>query len=230
MKNILKIAAYFFGFIFVSIAVAYTTFSLLSFSRTVEVPDLRGKSLIEANDIITKKGLNLKITGDDYDSAIPPGYIIRQDVAAGSKVKEQRGIKVVVSRGAISSSVPHVIGEALSKAEMLFTQKGLKIDKVIRVHSNAIEKDKVIAQKPMPYETEVHRVVLVVSNGGYEELYYCPDFTGSKPEDALFLADKLGLKLRITGSGGVIKSQRPVAGSQIKAGDMIYLQSGETRQ
>lgn len=229
MKNLLKIFAYFFGFIFILLLVAYATFSLLSFSKTVEVPDLRGKSLIEANDIITKKGLNLKITGDDYDSAIPPGYIIRQDMAAGSKVKEQRGIKVVVSRGAVSSSVPHVVGEAFSKAEALFMQKGLKIDKVIRVHSNAIEKDKVIAQKPMPYETEVHRVVLIISNGGYEEAYYCPNFVGSKSEDALFLADKLGLKLRITGSGGVIKSQRPAAGSQIKAGDMIYLQAGETK-
>lgn len=230
MKNILKIVVYFFGFVFISIAVAYTTFSLLSFSRTVDVPDLRGKSLIEANDIVTKKGLNLKITGDDYDSEIPPGYIIRQDAPAGSKIKEHRSIKVIVSRGAISGSVPHVVGEAFSKAEALFMQKGLKIDKIIRVHSNAVEKDKVIAQKPMPYESEIRRIVLVVSSGRYEELYYCPDFVGNKPEDALFLADKLGLKLRITGSGAMIKSQRPAAGSQIKAGDMIYLQAGEARQ
>lgn len=223
--NILKFPLYFFGFILISLLFAYFTFKLLSFSRTVDVPDLSGKSLIEANDIVSKRGLNLKIEGEDYDSTVITGHIIRQDVPPGSRVKEQRGIKVVLSKGPKVQSIPPVVGESLDKAESVFLQNGLKVAKVIRVHSNTVEKDKVIAQKPGSDEKIAERITLVISSGPYEVIYYCPEFQGKSVEDARQLAEKLGLSLKITGSGENIISQKPKFGTQIKTGDTIYLQS-----
>jgi serine/threonine-protein kinase len=224
ISNIIKFPLYFFGFILISLGFAYLTFKLLSFSRTVDVPDLSGKSLIEANEIISKKGLNLKIEGEDYDSTIASGYILRQDVPPGSRVKEQRGIKVILSKGPRVQSIPPVIGESLDKAESIFLQNGLKVARVIRVHSNTMEKDKVIAQKPGPDEKIAERITLVVSSGPYEVIYYCPEFQGKTIEEAQQLAEKLGLSLKITGSGENVVSQKPKPGTQIKTGDTIYLQ------
>lgn len=222
--KIVKIPLYIFAFTVAVLFFAYITFKLLSFSRTVDVPDLSGKSLVEVNELLSQKGLNLKIEGEDYDADVPAGHIIRQDLPFGSRVKEQRSIRVFVSKGPRVQSVPPVAGESLGKAEAVLLQNGLKVAKVIRVHSNSAEKDRVIAQKPAPGEKITEKITLVVSSGPYEAIYYCPDFQGMIKQDAVQLAEKLGLKVSITGSGEIVKSQKPKPGSQMKTGDAVYLQ------
>ncbi len=222
-SKIVKIPVYIFAFTVVVLLFAYITFKLLSFSRTVDVPDLSGKSLVEVNELLSQKGLNLKIEGEDYDADVPAGHIIRQDLPFGSRVKEQRSIRVFVSKGPRVQSVPSVVGESLDKAEAVLLQNGLKAAKLIRVHSTSAEKDRVIAQKPMPGEKITEKITLVVSSGPYEAIYYCPDFQGMIKQEAVQLAEKLGLKVSVTGSGEIIKSQKPKQGAQIKTGDTVYL-------
>ena len=223
VSNIAKFSLYSLAFVLVVLLFAYITFKLLSFSRTVDVPDLSGKSLVEVNELLSQKGLNLKIEGEDYDADVPAGHIIRQDLPFGSRVKEQRSIRVFVSKGTRAQSVPSVVGESLDKAEAVLLQNGLKVAKVIRVHSNSAEKDRVIAQKPAPGEKIAEKVTLVVSSGPYEAIYYCPDFQGMIKQEAVQLAEKLGLKVSITGSGETVKSQKPKPGTQVKTGDAVYL-------
>ncbi|MBI4691389.1 MAG: PASTA domain-containing protein [Nitrospirae bacterium] len=221
--NLVKIPLYIFGFVLLALVFAYFTFKLMSFSRTVDVPDLYGKSPIEANELLSKKGLNLKIEGEDYDSTIASGYVLRQDMPAGSRVKEQRGIKVILSKGPKVLSVPFVVGETVDKAEAILLEKGLKLDRIINVHSSSVEKDKVIAQKPDPDEKITGKITLIASSGPYAVTYYCPDFQGKTIEKSQELAEKLGLKLKITGSGENIISQKPGPGSMVKSGDVIEL-------
>ena len=42
-------------------------------------------------------------------------------------------------------------------------------------------------------------------------------------QEAVQLAEKLGLKVSITGSGETVKSQKPKPGAQVKTGDAVYL-------
>lgn len=225
VSRIAKIPIYFLGFVIVVLLFAYATFKLLSFSRTVDVPELSGKSLIEANELLGRKGLNLKVEGEAYDSDVPAGHIIRQDPPSGIRVKEQRNIRVTVSKGPKVQSVPAVVGELLDKAESLLMRNGLKVAKIVRVHSNSAEKDRVIAQRPAPGEKITERITLIVSSGRYESVYYLPDFQGMIRQEAVQLAEKLGLKAGVTGSGEIIKSQKPKPGVQVKTGDMVYLQT-----
>ncbi len=225
MSNLIKIPLYFLAFILLGLIFGYLTFKILSFSRTVEVPDLYSKSLIEANELLTKNGLYLKIEGEDYDSTVLPGHILRQDVPAGDKVKERRGIKVIISKGPRVHSIPMLVNETLLNAESILLQKGLKITKVIRVHSDTIEKDRIVAQKPEPDERVSGSITVLVSLGPHEVIYYCPDFQGMSIEEAKELTEKLNLKTEIEGSGENVEIQRPPPGRQIKAGDTIYLQT-----
>ncbi len=219
--RIIKFPLYFLGFVLLGLLFAYLTFKLMSFSRTVDVPDLIGKTALEANELLTKKGLNLRIEGEDYDLNVSAGCVVRQDIPAGSEVKERRIIKVVLSKGPKVQSVPFVVGEYINKAESILLQKGLKTRKIIRVHSNSVEKDKVIAQKPGPDEISTEKITLVASLGQYEMVYYCPNFLGKTHDEALQLAKKLSLKLKAEGQEGVVKVQRPQPGSVIKPGDTI---------
>ena len=76
-------AVVFAAFVLLGLLFGFLTFKVLSFSRTVEVPQVTNMTLLEANEALNKAGLYLKIEGEDYDPAVQPGRILRQDVPAG---------------------------------------------------------------------------------------------------------------------------------------------------
>ena len=223
MYKLIKIPLSIFAFILLGLAFGFLTFKVLSFSRTVQVPELYGKSLVEANKILTDKGLYLKVEGEDYDSSIPSGNIMKQDIPGGHAVKERRGIKVVISKGPKVKSIPMLVNKTLTDAETLLIKDGVKIGKVIMVHSDQVDKDKVIAQKPGTDEPVSDNITLLVSLGPYDRIYICPDFKGMPLEQANILIKKLNLNAETEGSGEIIESQKPEPGKQIKSGDIIYL-------
>jgi serine/threonine-protein kinase len=223
IRNIVKFPLYILAFIILGLLFGYLTFKVLSFSRTVEVPDLHGRNLLDANKLVTSKGLYLKIEGEDYDPAVPSGNVIRQDVPAGKTVKERRGIKVVISKGPRVKSVPMLVNETLVSAESLLLRKGLKIAKVIPVHSDVVEKDRIIAQKPGTEEQMSETITVLVSLGPHEKIYNCPDLRGMSAEQAAAIIKKLNLKLATEGSGERVEVQKPEPGKQIRTGDTIYL-------
>lgn len=223
MNKLIRVPLYTFAFIFLGLIFGYLTFKVLSFSRTVEVPNLYGKTLLESNKLLTDKGLYVKIEGEDFDSAIPSGNIIRQDVPAGKSVKERRGIKVVISKGPKVRSVPLLVNETLADAESLLIEKRLKLGKEIKVHSDTVEKDRILAQDPGADEQASDAITVVVSLGPYEKFYFCPDFRGMSFEQANDLIKKLDLNVSAEGSGVTVETQRPEPGRQLKSGDTIYL-------
>ncbi len=223
MHKLIRFPLYIFAFILLGLLFGYLTFKALSFSRTVEVPNLYGKPLLESNKLLTSKGLYLKIEGEDYDSTVPQGNIITQDVPAGKSVKERRAIKIVISKGPRIKSVPFLVNETLTNAETLLLQKGLKITRVITVHSDTVEKDRVLAQKPGPDDQVKDAITVLVSLGPYEKVFYCPDFKGMTTEQANDLIRKLNMKTSVEGSGDTVETQKPEPGKQIKSGDTIYL-------
>lgn len=223
IPNYIKFPVYIFAFILLGLVFGYLTFKGLSFSRTVTVPDLYSKSLLESNKLLTDKGLYLKIDGEDYDSTVPSGNVLRQDVPSGKQVKERRSIKVVISKGPRVKSVPLLTNETLTNAESLLIQKGLKIGKIIAVHSDDVEKDRIIAQKPGPEEQISDIITVIFSLGPYEINYDCPDFVGMSLEKATLLIQRMKLKSVIEGDGDEVETQKPSPGKQIKTGDTIYL-------
>ena len=223
IRNLARFPVYILSFIIIGLVFGYLTFNVLSFSRTVEVPDLRGKTLLESNRLLTDRGLYLKIEGETYDSYVPQGNIVRQDIPPGNKVKERRGIKVVISKGPRVKSVPELVNETLPNAETLLLQEGLKISKVIAVHSDTVEKDRIIAQDPDPDGPVSDQITVLVSLGPYIRLYRCPDFKGMSVDEAQQLIRKLNLAVDTEGSGEEVEEQRPEPGKQIKTGDTIHL-------
>lgn len=226
-KKIFVGIIYLFLFFIVVITSGYLTFTILSFSRTVEVPELKGLSLPGANSLLSKRGLYLKVEGEEYDPIIPPGHISRQDIPSNSKVKENREIKVFISKGPKVLLTPEVADLYLNDAESIIVKNGLKIEKIIYVHSDSIEKGKIIAQRPDPEEKPGDSISLIVSAGPYQKVLFCPDFTGKDENEARDIAERLGFKLEFTGSGQRIVSQKTKPNSLIRSGEIIYLYRGD---
>jgi len=223
----MKIFAYFLIFAALAAGSTYATYRFMIIRMTVEVPDLQGMNVADADHALETRGLYLKVTGEENDLQIPVGHVLSQDAEPGSKVKGNAEIKVVVSKGPALKLIPSAVGEKIEDALQLFTEKGLEA-KVIKVHSDTTEQDTVIAQWPTPEEWKGQNVTLVASEGPYEVSYYCPSFLGLLKDDALKLARELGIKVELTepSSKGeeTVESQKPLPGDEIKNGETVYLQ------
>jgi beta-lactam-binding protein with PASTA domain len=227
LNSFLRITLLFMVFVILGLTFGYLTFKVLSFSRTVEVPQLTNMTLLDANEALNKAGLYLKIEGEDYDPSIQAGRILRQDVPPGNKIKEKRAIRVIVSKGPRVYSIPSLVNETLSDAQATLMAKGLRAGRVISVHSDSVEKGKVIAQRPEPDEPATDSVTVLVSLGPNEVTYYCPDFLNKSYDDAEKVAGKMGLVLQRSGEGGTVVSQKPKPGTPVKSGDTISLELKE---
>lgn len=170
MRKLAKISIYIAAIFLIGILSGYITFNFMSFSRTVNVPDLIGKGMVDADKLLRSKGLYIRLEGEDYDSYIPQGYVMRQDIPAGTIVKEGRVIRVVLSKGHRMRYIPDIVGQPFDVAESILQEKGIKIDKVIYVHSNNIERNIIIAQRPETTEIGADNFSVIVSLGEYEKL------------------------------------------------------------
>jgi eukaryotic-like serine/threonine-protein kinase len=227
MNSFLRASLFFALFVVLGLTFGFLTFKILSFSRTVEVPSIMNMTVIEADKELGKAGLDLKIEGEDFDSVIPSGKIIRQDVPPGKTVKEKRAIKIVISKGPKVLSIPLLVNETIQNAESILLQKGLRIGKVIIVHSEAIQKGIIVAQRPEPDDKLTDKITVLVSAGPHEQAYYCPDFQGKQIEDVRDVAQKMALEIETQGTGSIVKSQRPKPGTVIKSSEKLYLEMKE---
>jgi len=169
MRNFIKIPLYLIVLLLLGIVSGHLTFKLLSFSRTVVVPDLKGKEMMEANHILRNKGLYIRLDGEDYDTIVPQGNIMRQDLLPGSNVKERREVGVVISKGPKIQYVPDIVGQPLDRAESILKEKGIQIGKILYAHSDKTAKNVVLAQRPETNESGSDIFTIIVSLGDYED-------------------------------------------------------------
>ena len=168
MSNFLKIPAYLILLLILGVISGHFTFQLLSFSRTVVVPDLRGKEMMTANDALRSRGLYIRLEGEDYDTVVPQGNIIRQDILPGSKIKEGREVGIVLSKGPRVQYVPDIVGQPLDRAEDILKEKGIQIGRILYAHSAKTSRNVVIAQRPETNEKGNDSFSVIVSLGDYE--------------------------------------------------------------
>ncbi len=206
----------------------FASYQFLSKGITVKVPEVKGKSLQESEMIVLEKGLLLKVDAERYDHTVPAGFVLDQDLPPGSHVRGQAEIKVVLSKGPEVRLIPSSLGMALEEAKASFMEKNLVVGKVIRVHSDSIQKGMVMAQEPAPEEWSGEHITLVVSDGPYDIIYYSPFFLGMNKRDALLIAANLGLNVEIRDLGGssVITRQSPEPGKEISKGSTIRFTIG----
>lgn len=158
---------YIVGAVVLGFLSGYLSLTLIVSSGKVEVPDLKGKDIVQANQILKEKGLYIRIDGEEY-SELPTGVVFKQTPPAGSIVKKGREIGVILSKGLKFSVMPDVTGMELEEAEKILTEKGIPIERIIYLHSDKYPEKTVIAQRPEPQEGG-KSIKLIVSLGKKDE-------------------------------------------------------------
>jgi serine/threonine-protein kinase len=225
-RGFVRIVLYLLALVVISSLVILLGKEVVGYKKTVEVPLLVGKDISEVKRILMRKGLELEIEDEVYNAEFPKGSIVRQDIGPGKRVEKGSEIRVVVSKGVEVFSMPSFEGQILEEAKLTMLNLGLKIGKITWVHSDTVEKGRIIAQRPLPGNVRENEVNLLVSLGGYDVSYKCPSFVNMTIDDARMLADALGIKLSEQGEGTRIIFQKPEAGTIIKRGDRVEVTLG----
>ncbi|MCS7172283.1 MAG: PASTA domain-containing protein [Armatimonadetes bacterium] len=194
----------------------------------VTVPDLRGKPLGEAQEILAGAGLRLEVLRRDYHDRYPVDTVVDQMPPPGMRVREGRVVQVVVSQGPELVQVPDVTNRPLAEARILLAQARLRLGTVQEAYHDRFPSGVVIAQEPaahaqVPRASVVH---LVVSKG--PEPVQVPDLAGLTLDEARAQLAPLGLSLgrvryapRADAPPGTVVEQDPPPGATVRRGSGI---------
>jgi len=191
------------------------------------IPTLTGLSLAEATNTLSDLNLKLSTLAEEYDAAIPLGYIISSTPAAGQKVKRSTVVKVVVSKGVEQISILSYVNKSGDQALSDLTDAGAKVVSK-NVFSDTVAPGLVVAQNPDgPANIEKGaKVTISISKG--PALIKVPNLVKMTTElakktleDAGFNNYKINI-LKSKGPGKVV-GQTPKAGSMVKPGTLIVV-------
>ena len=116
------------------------------------VPDLSGKSLDEAADMLRKSGLALGSVQRIYSASSPAGRIVNQSPKLGESFTSPINVDVVVAdtRDLPKVSMPDLYGVSLTTAEETLTRSELNLQLALveYVENNEVAPGTVLAQKP----------------------------------------------------------------------------------
>ena len=134
-------------------------------AREVQVPDFSNRTANEATALATDVGLGAKI--DEIrrpDPKIQAGRVVAQEPAAGSTARRQRNVKIWLSAGQRSATMPLLVGGTERTAQRRLSQDGLSLSDVSEIRSQDFAQDIIVAQTP-PAKSPAGKVALLVNRG-----------------------------------------------------------------
>lgn len=109
------------------ILLAVLAASLVSTSRLVDVPDVTGLSAEEAEALLAEAGLGFEVDSTQVSVSVPAGDIISQEPTAGATLAPEGTVRVVVSAGTQTVTVPDLIGMSIEQARGRLEDLGLLV-------------------------------------------------------------------------------------------------------
>jgi serine/threonine-protein kinase len=191
----------------------------------VEVPDLVGKTVPKARDLLRQADLEMGKVTKRYDEALAAGLVVEQSVAAKDEAPFGSEIEVVVSRGPSPVAVPRVTRMTEEDATRILTDAGFLVA-VEEDVSETVPRGEVISQDP-PKGTDLqpgNTVTIVVSKG--PPAFPMPDVSGMDKNAAVARLTDLGLAVDVVivrAPGTKVVYQDPAVGATVHPGDVVHI-------
>ncbi|MGZ8623165.1 MAG: Stk1 family PASTA domain-containing Ser/Thr kinase [Actinomycetota bacterium] len=190
----------------------------------VDLPNVVGKPLERAKDLLRSAGLVPVVTKPTFDFDVAAGSVISQDPSTPQAPKGSE-VELVVSKGPPPVNLPNVVGKMQDEATKRLEAQTFQVS-IVEEFSNVVEEGRVISQSPSGAEAPSgSTITLTVSKG--PEQFPAPNFGGLSKSGAQALADQYGLLLvfkTVPGTtGSVVYSQSPGVGVTVRYGDTITL-------
>ncbi|MBW8751489.1 MAG: Stk1 family PASTA domain-containing Ser/Thr kinase [Propionibacteriales bacterium] len=159
------------------------------------VPDVRGKSLDDAQAMLDQASLGFGQKVDRYSEKVAPNLVITTDPAPGTQLRPGTAVNVVVSRGPRPIEIPDWTGRNGEKAASALGDLGFTVNRTDQF-SDTVAAGKVISQSPSSGSGfRGDGIALVVSKG--PELVPVPAVRGAKLKDAEKTLEDAGFQVQV---------------------------------
>ena len=207
--------------------------------KSVQIPNLIGKTEEEAKAELEKLKLEYVKQSEDYNTEYEAGQIYEQSpkYMANYTVKEKSAITVKVSKGTEKVKVPKVAGMTYDKAVAELEANKLKTEKIEET-SKEIKEGIVISQE-VDANTEANAgdtIKIHVSIGTGIAQVVMPNVVGKTEKDATATLEGKNLKVNVeynldaTSDDGIVKEQSVKSGENIDEGTEITLKVNKVKQ
>ncbi len=191
------------------VAASFLIIGLFSFGviggPEVEVPDVTGKTVVEAQNILAQAKLGYTID-EEYNIKVAPGTVISQNPGAKRMVKEGRKITLVVSKGVELGDVPNLKGKRLTEAKAILKSSRFELGRVSYRYVSGSPEETILEQSvappaKLPIGTKLDVVINIKS-----DQVVLPDLVGLSSTSAKNKLNDLGLVL---GKVNTVVSKEP---------------------
>lgn len=208
---------------------AITAMRIAIHGREVTMPNLVGKSVSEANQLLRSRGLVLRVADRVYTD-MPLNVVVRQTPTAGLLMKVSQQAHVVLSLGQRQLTIPRLEGTTLRISRIEMLREGLQIGEVSNITLPNVPADTVVIQNPKPGTgAATPRVDVLVSQGDRDKAYVMPHLVGLNESDAQHRLDLASLKRKVNyvtapqWPHGAVIDQSPLGGARISASVPVEL-------
>jgi len=208
---------------------AFFSFGKFWSNSEVTVLNVVGKQADIARSMLEHQNLRVSVS-EAFNDKVPAGFIVSQYPEAGSVVKEQRMIVLVISKGGEVTTVPDLRGLSRREAELQIKNAGLVVGKVDEQFNADVPADTIITQQPRsPAQVNKNTPIdLVISKGASPRKLTVPDFRGTPLATIGTQLESLKLKQgKVTEEAsekypaGTILSQSPAPGAEVSDGSAV---------
>jgi eukaryotic-like serine/threonine-protein kinase len=208
---------------------AITAMRIAIHGREVTMPNIVGKNVTEANQLLRSRGLVLRVADRVY-SDLPANVVVRQTPPAGLLMKVSQQAHVVLSLGQRQLSIPKLAGSTLRISRIEMLRAGLQIGEVSNITLPNSPPDTVVMQYPKPGTGAASpRVDVLVSQGDRDKAFVMPHLIGLNETDAQRRLDLAGMRRKVNyvtapqWPHGSVIDQAPAVGSRISAAAPVEL-------
>ncbi|HMD10665.1 MAG TPA: PASTA domain-containing protein [Candidatus Acidoferrum sp.] len=208
---------------------AITAMRIAIHGREVNMPNLVGKNVSEANGLLHSRGLVLRVADRIY-SELPINVVVRQSPPPGMLMKVSQQAHVVLSLGQRQLQIPLLEGNSLRASRIELLRAGLQVGEVSGITTPDEPADTVMIQTPRPGAgAATPRVDVLVSAGPRDTAYVMPHLVGLNEVDAQHRLDVAGLRRKVNYVSapqwphGAVIDQTPLSGQRILGSITIEL-------
>jgi len=198
-------------------------------SNQKTVPDLQGKTVAEATQLLNEQSLKLGTQETTYSATVPKDQIVSQDPPANSRVEPQTKVNIVVSQGQEIATVPDVSKQTLEDATKTLEQAGFQVKQGDPENSPDIDAKLVIRQTPTAGSQAPKGTIVTIILSLGKEMGTVPDVSNLTSDKAQSLLTDAGFNVTInksnsdTVSAGNVIDQSISGGTSTPKGTMVTI-------
>jgi beta-lactam-binding protein with PASTA domain len=245
--NFIQIALLVMLLVAAGLGAAIVTMHFAIHGAEVQVPALKGMTVVEARSQTSGLGLDLDVDNRYYSADVAAGHILSQSPAPGTVVRREWRVRVAESLGPQKVEVPDTVGSQQRVAALRLRRVGLEVGVVAQLPYARAAEGTVIAQDPPAHAQGIERpavnLLVAAPPDDAPDGFVMPDLVGLPIVSAQAALTKVGIQAQPAtfvdiavspvGTGtapprvpippGSVTAQEPAAGSRVDQSAMVKL-------